>query len=398
MGSPGQLTWVFLLVALTSALCRGSSAAAVCNVVDKQALLTFKSQLIDNGKFLDPWKATTNCCTWPGVTCNSAGRVTTLSLLDTFAFPNAPADAQLKVKPGLKGAGSSLGALKALKRLEFRNVVFSFAYPIPRELGSLPALTDLVLIGTQCIGPIPAELGKLKSLSTLLLDGNRFPDGIPDALGDLASLTSLQVANNQMKKIGSERITLLKNLQAFDVSTNLLSGPIPKWLGKLTLSDYIQLGQNQFSGPIPGELCNIRGLKRIIIFETKVTAIPPQIGNCAALEELVLFDNKIAGKLPLELAKLKKLQRISVSRNQMSGPLPPALGDLPLLREFDIGQNKFSGPIPANYGPFDEDELSTNFSGNQLSGPIPKPLSNLRVAVFRPGNPGLCGAPLPKCK
>lgn len=175
--------------------------------------------------------------------------------------------------------------------------------------------------------------------------------------------------NNQLKVIGSQKISQLKKLESFDISQNALSGAIPKWLGQLTLSDYIQISDNPaVTGPIPAELCNIKGLRRIIIFNTGVSALLPGIGNCATLTELVVFDNKIAGGLPAELGKLKKLQRIAVGGNVMSGTLPASIGDLPNLTEFDIANNKFTGSIPSNYGPFVEDDLSTNFSGNQLSG------------------------------
>lgn len=175
--------------------------------------------------------------------------------------------------------------------------------------------------------------------------------------------------NNQLKVIGSQKISQLKKLESFDISQNALSGAIPKWLGQLTLSDYIQISDNPaLTGPIPAELCNIKGLRRIIIFNTGVSALLPGIGNCATLTELVVFDNKIAGGLPAELGKLKKLQRIAVSGNVMSGTLPASIGDLPNLTEFDIANNKFTGSIPSNYGPFVEQDLSTDFSGNQLSG------------------------------
>lgn len=189
-----------------------------------------------------------------------------------------------------------------------------------------------------------------------------------DSFGTLAALTSIQLPNNQMKKVGSQRITALKKLETLDLSQNLITGPIPTWFGQLTLSDYIQLGDNPFSGPIPGEICNIRGLKRMLIYDTQVTALPSTIANCATLTELVLFNNKIAGSLPVNLAKLKKLQRISLKQNKMTGTLPREIGDIATLTEFDIGNNKFTGSIPPNYGPFVEDELSTDFSGNMLKG------------------------------
>lgn len=114
-----------------------------------------------------------------GITCDSRGRVTVLNLLDVFAFPNASPDTKLKIKPGVKGAGSSLGDLKALRELEFRNVRFGFVHPIPAQLGGLPALVSLHLIGTQFVGAIPTDLGRLTRLNHLILEGNRFSSGIP---------------------------------------------------------------------------------------------------------------------------------------------------------------------------------------------------------------------------
>jgi len=113
-----------------------------------------------------------------GITCNQAGRVTILNLLDVFTFPNANTG-QLKVKSGLKGAGASLGSLKALTQLEFRNVAFGFAYPLPPQIGSLPNLASLHLIDTQFIGSIPTELGSLYKLTHIILSGNKFSGGIP---------------------------------------------------------------------------------------------------------------------------------------------------------------------------------------------------------------------------
>lgn len=104
--------------------------------------------------------------------------MTTLNLLDPFAFPNGNTG-QLKVKSGLKGAGASLGSLKALTELEFRNVAFGYAYPLPPQIGSLPNLASLHLIDTQFIGSIPTELGSLSKLTHLILYGNKFSGGIP---------------------------------------------------------------------------------------------------------------------------------------------------------------------------------------------------------------------------
>ena len=213
----------------------------------------------------------------------------------------------------------------------------------------------------------------------MLLAGNRFTGGIPDSFANLKLLTQLILSDNKLKTIGSQRVTLLKNLQTLDLSNNLLSGSIPKWLGKLTISDIIELSQNAFTGPIPGELCNIRGLQRISIHDTKVTAIPPQIRNCAALTELVLSNNKIQGKLPAELGNCFNLFRLDVSGNVLSGTLPESLGGLRNLQDFNIANNKFTGQIPASYGPFQDNEFVsfTDLSRNMLSGNLIGKLPNL---------------------
>ena len=308
-----------------------------------------------------------------GITCNAAGRVTNFYIDSSTNF-------KLKVKAGVTNAAGSIGSLTELTHLDFFNAVqFAYAHPIPPQFGNLVKLVSLTMYQTQFTGAIPTELGKLVKLGDMLLAGNRFTGGIPDSFANLKLLTRLILSDNKLKTIGSQRITLLKNLQTLDLSNNLLSGSIPKWLGKLTISDIIELSQNAFTGPIPGELCNIRGLQRISIHDTKVTAIPPQIRNCAALTELVLSNNKIQGKLPAELGNCFNLFRLDVSGNVLSGTLPESLGGLRNLQDFNIANNKFTGQIPASYGPFQDNEFVsfTDLSRNMLSGNLIGKLPNL---------------------
>ncbi len=107
-----------------------------------------------------------------------------------------------------------------------------------------------------------------------------------------------------MTSIGSTRITLLKELYYVDLAHNKLSGPIPKWLGGITLTGAangaLNLMFNQFTGSILGELCNIKPkLLKLFLNDNKLNGpIPAAIGNCTQLCTLAVGDNKLSGPLP----------------------------------------------------------------------------------------------------
>jgi len=171
---------------------------------------------------------------------------------------------------------------------------------------------SLLLTDCQFSGPtIPADVGKLVKLTELFLTGNRFPGGLPDSIGNLKNLNSLSLESNQMTSIGSTRITLLKELDYVDLAHNKLSGPIPKWLGGITLTGAangaLNLMFNQFTGSFPGELCNIKPkLLGLWLDHNKLSGpIPAAIGNCTQLWTLSVVDNELSGPLPHELGSEK---------------------------------------------------------------------------------------------
>jgi hypothetical protein len=71
-----------------------------------------------------------------------------------------------------------------------------------------------------------------------------------------------------MESIGSTRITLLKKFDYLDLGYNKISGPIPKWLGGITLTRVLsgELGLS-LTGSIPRELCNIKPALFILFLE-----------------------------------------------------------------------------------------------------------------------------------
>ena len=72
--------------------------------------------------------------------------------------------------------------------------------------------------------------------------------------------------------------------------------------------------------------------------------LPVEIGNCALLEELLLFGNQLK-TLPVELARLKRLRVLNLFKNKLS-KLPVDLGKMDSLVEVPIPHDKHMRPVP----------------------------------------------------
>ena len=155
-----------------AAFCRGNIALKDCRI-----LLLAHDTLVGPEDDLN-WAPGTPAGRWTGVSLNSSGRVTRLSLNSRLGG-TIPA---------------SLGQLDALTHLEFRGLRYvsnveqedwvSMTGSIPAELGNLSNLTFLNLSRNNLTGSIPAELGNLSQLRHLHLSQNRtLSGGIPSELG-----------------------------------------------------------------------------------------------------------------------------------------------------------------------------------------------------------------------
>ncbi|EXB64489.1 Systemin receptor [Morus notabilis] len=216
---------------------------------------------------------------------------------------------------------------------------------IPKELGKLPSLAILKLSNNSLYGSIPPELGDCKSLIWLDLNTNFLNGSIPPALfkqsgniavNFIASKTYVYVyikndgskechgAGNLLEFAGirTEQLNRISmrnpcnfnrvyrgNIQPtfnhdgsmifFDLSHNLLSGNIPKEIGKMRYLLILNLGHNNLSGTIPEEL-----------------------GGSTNLNILDLSSNRLDGTIPQSLTRLSMLMEIDLSNNFLSGMIP----------------------------------------------------------------------------
>ena len=146
-----------------------------------------------------------------------------------------------------------------------------------------------------------------------------------------------------------------------------------------------------FRGAIPPELGDLANLEVLVLsFNTLSGAIPPELGELSNLWSLQLTANALSGAIPPELGGLSNLLRLDLTGNALSGAIPQELGDLVNLERMHLQQNDLSGPIPPTFGGLAglvDLELSHNPG---LTGAMPAGLRNLALESLIASGTELC--------
>jgi hypothetical protein len=204
---------------------------------------------------MDKWLSSVDECDWFGLSCNSVGEVTNITLSNNNARVDLP--------------------------------------PIAALLTPLESLT--LDYSTLQGNTIPTEVGLLSNLITLSLDTTGIKGTLPAELFNLGS-----------------------TLQIIDFAQNGLSGTIPTLIGKLTNLRKCQQRRNFFFTPIRLRgmsygatslaLSSIL-LEYLYIQKSKffTGSIPAELGLCTNLVEVALSGIGLTGTLPTSLGSLSTL-------------------------------------------------------------------------------------------
>ncbi|GMY04811.1 putative receptor protein kinase TMK1 [Fagus crenata] len=236
------------------------------------------------------WSATTACCNWKNVNCDSTGRVTSIKF----------------VSQGLSGT-------------------------LPSDLKTLTQLTSLSLQSNSLSGPIP-PLANLSSLQQLYLDNNNFTS-IP--YGFFQGLTSLQILTltqnidlapwsipTELTQATSLRTFYASNARLLGLSHNNLTGPLPKSFGGSGIKNlWLDYQLNGLSGNI-NVLSSMTQLYQAWLHKNQFTGPIPDLSNCTSLFDLQLRDNQFTGLIPASLTSISSLKNVSLDNNFLQGPYP----------------------------------------------------------------------------
>ncbi|KAM0854612.1 hypothetical protein ACQ4PT_050323 [Festuca glaucescens] len=301
---------------------------------------------------------------------------------------------------------------------------------VPESIYSCRNLTALRLSSNKFDGQLSARISNLKYLTFLSLATNSFRN-ITNTLHILKScrnLTTLLIGENFREEFMPDDDTIdgFENLHVLDVggcqsfgeiplwmsrlgklevlllSDNQLNGSIPAWIKNLSNLFYLDISNNSLTGEIPIALMEMPMIKSEKtefhmdprVFELPVYATPSlQYRVPMALRKaLDLSNNKLNGKIPLEIGQLKGLLSLNLSFNRLTGQIPQSICDLTNLQMLDLSSNNLTGSIPGALNSMHF--LSAfNISNNGLEGPIPSggQFNTFLNSSFN-GNPMLCGS------
>eukprot|EP00588_Corethron_pennatum_P034407 CAMPEP_0194348262 /NCGR_PEP_ID=MMETSP0171-20130528/106437_1 /TAXON_ID=218684 /ORGANISM="Corethron pennatum, Strain L29A3" /LENGTH=364 /DNA_ID=CAMNT_0039115589 /DNA_START=226 /DNA_END=1316 /DNA_ORIENTATION=- len=185
-------------------------------------------------------------CTWFGVECDNAGRVTKLLM------------------EGINMVGR-----------------------IPHALSHLDHLTELDFGKNKLRGPVHERIGELSNLVRLDLDLN-------ELTGDFGK--------NKLRGPVHERIGELSNLVRLDLDLNELTGTLPDELFHLEKLEWMDLDSNQFTGTVPAGIGALRNVELMSLYNNQFTGAVPtgsQLQHMDKLEYLYLDGNDLTGTTDL---------------------------------------------------------------------------------------------------
>ncbi|KAF5463999.1 hypothetical protein F2P56_014116 [Juglans regia] len=263
-----------------------------------------------------------------------------------------------------------------------------FTGTIPKSLGNLNHLQQLLLAGNQLIGReakdhkepnFISSLSNCRSLRVLVVDYNPLDITIPDFIQNFS--TSFQIFHAQDCQIRGHipmGMGFLKGLNWLELSNNNLTGNIPFTFGGLERLQRLYLPNNRIEGLIPEEICQLMNLGELDLSNNRFSGVIPNcISNLSHLQILYLSSNRLKSPIPLNIWGLKSLLFLNLSSNSLGGHLSSNMTKLDTLESLDLSRNEITGEIPSIIGAF-ESLSYLDFSNNSFQGGIPQHFGNLK--------------------
>ncbi|PHT76062.1 hypothetical protein T459_19584 [Capsicum annuum] len=306
-------------------------AETLCITYEREALLEFKQELIDEHNMLSSWK-NEECCTWRGVKCsNTTGHILVLSLRGSIE--STPDSSNFLTLTG--NISSSLVKLQYLKYLDLS--FNDFGGQIPKFIGYFRRLEYLNLSSSYnpFTGLIPPQLQNLTHLRALDLGQNSLIVKSLEWLSHLVYLEHLDLSfSNVQAKNWLQEIIKLPSLRELHLS----SCQLPIISSSSLVSDNISsshisildISYNKYtSQAINSWLFNFTSLTSLSLSGNDLGQIASGFGNLKSLEHLKLYGSGIQGGIPRTFENLSRLRSIdATSNNLLSQPFSELLDNL----------------------------------------------------------------------
>ncbi|THG15574.1 hypothetical protein TEA_029681 [Camellia sinensis var. sinensis] len=278
---------------------RVEDAKTKCIERERQALLKFKYDLIDDYGILSSWGSEEDkkdCCKWRGVGCNNhTGHVTMLDLHVLYNYSLDPPYRALRGK-----SSPSLLELQHLKYLDLSGNEFHDDITKLRNLSNLQYLDlgdnyDLKCGNLEWL----SHLSLLSHLDLSYVNLSKATDWV-QSINNLPLLKELRLIDCTLPDITTHPSLPLNSsvsLSMLDLSYNYLSSSIYSWLFNFSSSLIdVALSDNQLKG-----------------------LIPDSFGGMISLANLSLGSNHLEGALPKSFANLTHIRSLGHMRCSAPG-------------------------------------------------------------------------------
>ena len=271
--------------------------------------------------------------------------------------------------------GDVFSKLTNLTILNIESNSFSGLVPF-NALTVIRNLAQLHINENFFVGSIPSFISNFKKLKLLKIRGNAGINGtIPSEFGELTTLLEVHLSNNSISGSLPDSLYQLSGLTYLSFRTNRLSGTIPTYFGTFTRLEQFSLYDNVMRGTIPTELGNMTSLKLLILHTNHFNGtIPSNLFNIINLESVYLFNNSLTGPIPQTDYKSSRLIILDLSSNKLTGVIPSRLMNLP-IEQLIISDNKLNGKLPEFVESICKKLILINLNNNMLEGNLPLSLT-----------------------
>ncbi|KAG5231820.1 inactive leucine-rich repeat receptor protein kinase [Salix suchowensis] len=238
--------------------------------------------------------------------------------------------------PGLIGRlDPAIGKLSALTELSV--VPGRIMGSLPQSISQLKDLRFLALTGA-----IPRSIGTIPGLSNVILSHNHISGSIPPFLSE--TLTRLELKHNELSGyIFDLLLSRLDRLNYLDLSMNQLSGCIPSRIFTFPITN-LQLQRNSFSGPVqPGGQVTIPTVD--LSYNRLSGGISPLFST---VQSLYLNNNRFTGQIPGSFADRlldASIQILYLQHNYLTGMQINPTVEIPLSSSLCLQYNCMVPPI-----------------------------------------------------
>ena len=177
---------------------------------------------------------------------------------------------------------------------------------------------------------LPSHLESLEHLTVLDLEQNKL-DTFPEELVNLHKLEGLNLSENKLKVLPNS-IGKLNNLKYLWLYDNELE-ELPTELNQLPYLELIDLRGNKFANKNIDPIYKLKKLKFLSLESNNIKSLSENLDNLTELETLFLGDNPIE-TFP-DISNLRNLKEISLYGTKLKF-VPESILFLPLLRSLDI--------------------------------------------------------------